>query len=548
MANSNKKAVAIGMILGFGILLCLFIAFLGYRVISSGYLSLDEIFDLVGNLDGNEGEENGASAPSEAIPSPSSPVGNGKFEFDQCPFPGNYVGVECGYLTVPENRRAPNSPSIELAVAVVKSENDGAQIPLIYLEGGPGGSALDGVELWLDTPIGFDRDIILIDQRGTGYSKPTLNCSEYDDEEAYDYYYEYGYDFELLEDCRDRLIAEGTDLGLYNSAESAADIADLRIAMGYQQVDLFGISYGTRLALTVMRDYPEGIRSVILDSVYPPHVNALEEQSLITVQVFETLFRGCEVDPECNQAYPNLEAVFYELLTDFYDYPAEFTYYDEYYGEWVDEVLYGDDIAYILFDSMYDSSVIPYLPAFLYALHNEDYEYAYEILDKPFAGYYEEGYSEVYEDVSDSEGMFYAVECREEVYFNDVDTAENLVDNYSYVITDGLLWEVYDFFESCDVWSINPASSIENMPVTSDIPTLVLAGEYDPITPPSWAQSTASHLENSQFFIFLGYGHAVIDGGSCPVDILLDFLSDPFSQVDDSCLANVGPPDFVVNP
>ncbi len=123
-----------------------------------------------GNLD--EGEEAGSESSDggEIPPSPLPSIGKGTYRKAECPFPFDYEGVECGYLTVPENRRDPNSPLIDLAVAIVKSENEGAQIPLIYLEGGPGGSALDGIELWLDTPIGFERDIILIDQRGTGYS------------------------------------------------------------------------------------------------------------------------------------------------------------------------------------------------------------------------------------------------------------------------------------------------------------------------------------------------------------------------------------------
>jgi pimeloyl-ACP methyl ester carboxylesterase len=343
-------------------------------------------------------------------------------------------------------------------------------------------------------------------------------------------------------------------LDRYNSAESAADVEDLRIAMGYHQIDILGISYGTRLALTVMRDYPESIRSVILDSVYPPNVDAINVQPLITVQAIETLFQGCKEDMDCNQAYPQLEDVFYDIVAELNAEPADVSYYDEIYEEHVDEVLYGDDVVYMLVDSFYDTRVIPYLPAFIDAMAEGKYEHAYEILDMPYMeddeAYIDDGdyYNEAYEDVSDSEGMYYSVECREEIYFNDVETAEDLVADFPFVITEGFIWEVEDLFVACDTWGTTPAPALENQAVSSDIPTLLLVGEYDPVTPPSFAEAAAEHLRKAQLFTFPGYGHALIDAGPCPVAMMLDFLADPFSPVDSSCMSDIEIIDFVVDP
>ena len=186
------------------------------------------------------------------------------YAVEDCPFdiPDGY-DMECGYLTVPENRSDPNSATIDLAVAIVRVDNP-ASDPIIYLAGGPGSSAIDefvsAPESWDINQFLYGSDLILLDQRGTGYSYPTLNCWEM--EQAAENSIS---DYDAAVACHDRLVSDGIDLTAYNSAESAADVEDLRIALGYDTWNLFGISYGTRLALEVMRDYPDGIRSVIID-------------------------------------------------------------------------------------------------------------------------------------------------------------------------------------------------------------------------------------------------------------------------------------------
>lgn len=487
-------------------------------------------------------EEAGESSPLPPLDTVSE-----EFRQTACPFPGDYERVSCGFLDVPEDRAMPEGLTISLAVAIVASKNGSSgSVPLVYLEGGPGGSALDGlVQLWLHSPLGDERDIILLDQRGTGYSEPTLNCPELEDDDGQDW-------FDAVGDCRDRLKEAGVNLDMYNSAASAADVADLRLALGYDQIDLLGISYGTRLALTVMRDWPEGIRSVILDSVYPPQVDALNEQPQTILRALEEVFEGCKLDADCNKTYPGLERVLYELVETLNEDPAVVMFYDEEKDEDYPEEVWGDYVVDTLIDSLYDTRMIPYLPAYIYAMYDGDYEEAYDILDIPYQNYTypypEEDYVPPDEDVSDSEGMFYSVECREEVYFNSVDAAEAAVESYPFSITEGLIWQVEDFFFICDLWGTIEAPPLENEPVRSGIPTLVLNGEYDPVTPPAWASQTADYLSNSQLFIFPGYGHGVIDAGPCPLQLMLDFLANPDSPVDSGCLAEVGPVDFVENP
>src|SRR5579859_2041292 len=195
------------------------------------------------------------------------------YEQAECPYakPAGHT-VECGYLTVPEDRSNPsNGNVVKLAVAVFKSNSSTPQPdPVIYLEGGPGGRSLsdDGVDYYINdafAPLLDKRDVILFDQRGTGYSTPSLACPEYfdanwnnEDKNLSAKAWE-PITTQAVQDCHDRLVKQGVNLSDFNSAESAADVSDLRVALGYKEWNLYGISYGTRLGLTIMRDFPQGI-------------------------------------------------------------------------------------------------------------------------------------------------------------------------------------------------------------------------------------------------------------------------------------------------
>ncbi len=445
--------------------------------------------------------------------------------------------VECGYLIVPETRSDPDSPLIELAYAILYAYGDDPQPdPIIYLAGGPGGNAVADVESWLDLPYLENRDLILIDQRGTGYSEPTLNCPEYED----------GADDPVAE-CRDRLLDEGIDLAAYNSAESAADIADLAYALEYDEYNLYGISYGTRLALTVMRDHPDNIRSVVIDSVYPPEVNSWEEYGPITLGVFETLFAGCAADRACNRAYPDLAEVFWETAARLDEEPGQYVSIDPETGIESDAELTGSDLIDRVFGLLYDSVSIPYLPyviaqvadgryATLEALENG------ELLDANFSRPRQDDF----EDVSDSEGMNLSVECREELAFLDLERALDNVPPEPAPLYENSTLTIELTFDDCAIWDVPPADDIETEPVRSDIPTLVAGGKYDPITPVIWAKSAASYLSNSTLVVVTNGGHGVLESTDCTMGILTDFFDDPESRLDTDCVDDIGEPDWVI--
>jgi pimeloyl-ACP methyl ester carboxylesterase len=199
------------------------------------------------------------------------------------------VTVFCGYVVVPENRSMPDGSTVSLATMVFKSTAANPNpVPLIYLQGGPGGAALPLFSSGqLDsalTAVLAERDLIVFDQRGNGSSLPSLDCPEVTQVEAGqpDVLVSNLEQFEPVPSsavlaarleattkCRDRLARSGVDLDDFSSAANAADVNDVRVALGYSKLDLYGISYGTRVALTVMRDFPQIVNSANLDGVAP---------------------------------------------------------------------------------------------------------------------------------------------------------------------------------------------------------------------------------------------------------------------------------------
>jgi pimeloyl-ACP methyl ester carboxylesterase len=190
--------------------------------------------------------------------------------------------VQCGYLIVPENRSNPQSRTIKVAYAIIKARGSNPQPdPVVYLTGGPGDNAIKWISDFSGKPMGEKRDILLVDPRGLGYSQPTMQCPMHNlpgiitQDTAPTAEDILAQDVHWARSCRDLLASQGFDLTAYNTIASAGDLSDLRQALGYSQWNLYGISYGTRLALVTMRAFPEGIRSVVLDSVIPPQVDRI---------------------------------------------------------------------------------------------------------------------------------------------------------------------------------------------------------------------------------------------------------------------------------
>ncbi len=279
--------------------------------------------------------------------------------------------IDCGYLSVPEDRSQANSPMIRLHVAIIHNIDSGpVPDPVVILHGGPGGNALDMMDYWLNVfrLVRRDHDLIVLDQRGVGYSEPSLNCPEAEQQwyqswtenlsqREVDQRYAEG-----LQQCHDRLVAEGVNLAAYTSAANAADLEDLRQALDYDQWNLFGSSYGTRLALTIMRDFPAGVRSVVLDSVYPPQVDLYATLGVNAERALNLIFERCAADADCNQAHPDLKAAFYQLVDQLDAEPRTFRILRSATDEAYKVTLNGDRLIWAFFQMLYMTDQVPLLP------------------------------------------------------------------------------------------------------------------------------------------------------------------------------------------
>lgn len=490
------------------------------------------------------------TAPAEPTPEPTV-----FFEAAPCPFdlPDGHVEgetVDCGYVTVPENRSVAGSRTIRLAVAIFRHP-DGATEPdpIIYLEGGPGGSPLKVRVPEFDAAFGTlfaaHRDIILFDQRGVGYSEPALDCPGFAD--LYFDLLDTDVDGERLTSqqvldrkvtsfiaCADDL-RRTADLTAYNTAENAADVEDLRRALGYDQINLYGSSYGTRLALDVMRDYPAGVRSVVLDAPYPPEVDAYVETPSSFDRALDEIARACAADAACNEAYPGLRGVLFDTVERLNAEPANFSVTHPLTGETYTRVLNGDAYLELVFRSLYDTLLRPVIPQAIYDARQGQFTaflrtIAIDMLRQDWRSW----------------GMYFSVQCHDEVAFSSWDEFQAVAADYPEFTGFFLASEIGRLtYDVCAAWGAGEAAPVENKPVTSDIPTLITTGQYDPIVPPRWGQEVAGNLTNVHFFVFPGIGHgAGVDG--CSQSMMLSFLDDPATAPDDACIAEIEPVPFAV--
>ncbi|MBL8063856.1 MAG: alpha/beta fold hydrolase [Anaerolineales bacterium] len=410
--------------------------------------------------------------------------------------------------------------------------------PVVFVSsGGPGGSSLDALSAYVNSAYLQERDFIFVEQRGNKYAEPALECPEvqmamfanFSTVDARDV--EIAREVDAARMCRDRLLAQGIDLTAYNGAESAADLEDLRQLLGYEQWNLVGASYSARLVLTTMSLYPEGIRSVVLDSVYVPEVNAYEQRIPSLARALETLFANCAADVECRTAYPELESHFYTVIDWMNSKPIAVDISHPITNEPVTLQLTGDDMVLGIFNALYQRNTIRFLPFIIEELYRGKTH-----MIEPMA---QEGFKNIF---SRAQGMYYSAECREEFPFNDPEMQKELASQYP---------ALANFMPSisepdiCAMWGAGVADRSENQSVVSDIPALVLAGEYDPVTSPVFTQAAAENLTNSYFYQLPYFGHAVQDQSNCANQLAASFIQTPTRKPDTACLQNLSRLDFV---
>ncbi|KGM48907.1 alpha/beta fold hydrolase [Pseudooceanicola atlanticus] len=336
--------------------------------------------ELIATLSALIAHEPDTSAFSSLIAGGHDPVA--KVEIQTCPRPLDPGEIEgetliCGVVTVPEDHDTPDGPNtVDLEFVLLKSESLFPNPdPVLYLHGGPGSGNLPGGAHWLSSnfgPFRDTRDVIAFDQRASGISSGSVECAGVLTQ-GLDKVLKDGIDWteddgeggltasKFLKDCIAEVEASGRDLSKYNTRQNALDAQMVMRALGYQEWNIFGASYGTKLTLEIMRTAPEGLRSAVLDGVAPPVVRLYDTLAQPRSESLERLVAYCEAEEACNAAYPDLGTV----IRDVYDRAGK--------GEilWKGEPLPQAEVATLIdyLSDFHAASPTPYLPAMFYELH-----------------------------------------------------------------------------------------------------------------------------------------------------------------------------------
>jgi len=462
-----------------------------------------------------------------ALPAPARGLPVPRLESADCPFALPKDGsVTYARLVVPETRPyIHGGRTVALPVLVLKCRSkDPRPDPVLYLEGGPGGPSVAYYEDWLGSPILDRRDLVLFDQRGVGESEPSLACPEVrtarleaetksaDPEEARRIL------VASAASCAARLRGAGIDLSSYNTAESARDLADLRRLMGLSQWNLYGISYGTRLALRLLHEDPGGVRSAVLDSVVDPAADEFASASKNAEAAFERLFAAVSADPAAARAFPGLRVRMEKAAArlDAAPVPARIRFPDGRNGT---VPVRGSDLLDTVYGFLYEAGSIPYIPLLVEAVEKGDVSHLAMAREEWF-----------YDDLAD--GLYYALQGHDEAPFSRMPESEDPYDPLR------LERDMALAFRS------GTADGAANAALSPDVPALVLAGGFDPVTPPEGSRRVAERLPKAVFLHFPGLGHgASVSPG--PEKLVAAFFEDPGAKLSGEGLRESRAPRFV---
>lgn len=481
--------------------------------------------------------------------------------------------ITCGYLIAPESHLNPTDKSIKLFVVIANNTASTPQPdPVAFLAGGPGNSASRFVYTGQFDFIQNSRNIIYMDQRGTGLSVPHLpSCAPAT--------INLGIIQQSLNNCKDKLEKIPEDAANFNTVENALDFIMLRKTLSIKKWNLLGASYGTRLGLEIMRLDSQGVRSSTFTSVLPTNRNVFSKDVFANrKRVFELMFSDCKKDPQCNAAYPNLKEEFL-ALEDYLDgNPHIFRYISGQTGEITEEE--GGFVTFLKVMLMDLASVISKatgdlplrttmtvkqiqekinmgrmqsLPSYIHGL----YQYYRDgtPLPKQHKSRVFGNNGNIVHIESNKEqslksklnalslGFYLSVTCREGMPFANIEILDKIAKNYApYALDQRLMFA--SLFSTCLLWPSGIASSSFHDPVVSNVPTLIVSGVYDVATPPHWAEAAAKFLPNSTTITLPSGGHSAIFSSSCSLDIFRNFLKDPSKKPDTSCVAKLKPPTF----
>jgi len=435
----------------------------------------------------------------------------------------------CGTLTVFENRDTRHGRTLDLWIVVLPAGRPAVQDPLVFLAGGPGQGAAQLARQIRGAfrDIQRTRDIVLVDQRGTGKSHP-LNCRS-DANSLREMTEPNDASLDRLKRC---LAGYDADVRLYVTDIAMDDLDDVRAHLGYDTVNLYGGSYGTRAALVYLRRHGDHVRSMILDGVAPTDMRLPLFTARDAQRALDKLLTDCEAEPTCRRAFPELAARVRGLLKRLENDPPVVRVVHPRTGIAEDIRVEARVVASILFSALYSPMTASIVPSLVDQAERNEFQGLFALA---LAG---EG-----ADENMSVGMQLSVLCSE-------DASRVTADEVKHE-TEGTMFGSHllgNQLKACDVWPRGHVGHAYYEPVVSDIPALVLSGDLDPVTPPKWGETVVKHLRHGRHITVPGTGHGVI-GTPCGISLIEEFLDRASADtLDTSCVKSVKRPPFFVTP
>jgi pimeloyl-ACP methyl ester carboxylesterase len=477
----------------------------------------------------------GAAFGDRAPKAAELPRIEGSLQKAACPFEvaKALLPVECGRVRVPENYEDP-ARTIDIAFMVVRAkDNKEPGSPVLVLSGGPGSAGLVYAEMLVANPhvndVVVDRDWVFFDQRGQGRSLPALRCPE---EEDY---------LKRVHVCRDQLMSEGVDLSQYNSERSAQDIEALRKALGVKQWNLWGISYGSRLAFAVARDFPASVRSIVHDGPSDPGSPEIINDFRGTEFAIERLLSKCAADEACALRYPDLRTRFLAALPRLRRQPLTVG------DRQIDDNQLITYIRVYLFNNAPAAAYeqrLQNLLAYMDAAARSDRKSMRLIAQRMREGARDEPPVPVEGEYALGQNL--SIECNEERSFENPEQYREAAAQSDIVRAMFGAQGGADFFDDCSLWPAGRAEPRRKARVHYDGPQLAFSGEFDPSLSGISGYTIEMLYPNAQNVVFRNAGHVQVDLTNfpptavdgyrkCALQMSREFFAGPQRRLDSRC-------------
>ena len=456
-----------------------------------------------------------------------------RLQLTPCQVPRVTEKVLCGTYEVFEDRAARKGRKITIKVVVFPATGpERAPDPLVYIPGGPGSSATEDAPGIAQVFAGFraHRDMVFIDQRGTGGSHP-LNCVLFDPDNPQSYL---GHFFPLADvrKCRQELEPKA-NLKLYTTPIAMDDFNEVRAALGYERLNLFGTSYGTRAALVYLKRHPHSVRTVSLHGVAPTNQFMPRDFAAVNERALQGIISECAADESCNKAFPNLREETRSVLERLIKGPVETKVSAQSSATvpgaaapptlTLSRDLAAEAIRYMLYSPRGASRV----PLFIHLAAQGNFtplaqsalQYRQQLV------------------ATGSNGLYLSITCAEDLPWIKPGEGERLSENT--FLGD---YRLRQQREACALWPRATIPKDYSQPTKSDAPVLILTGEWDPVTPPAHGDAVAKHLPNSLHIVVPdgAHGFGGLQGNDCILRLQTAFVERGTTKgLDTSCIKNV---------